>query len=114
MYLIIRWIASGLILLAIDVLLPGISISGIYIALISALLLGLINATIKPVLKVLTLPLNIITLGLFSWVINGLLFWFVSSFVQGFYVAGFWTAILGALILSAGNWLVSELLQETS
>ena len=113
MYLILHWLFSAFILLGLDYFVPGISISGIYIALIASLIIGIINAVLKPILVFLTLPINILTLGLFTWVINGLLFWFVSSFVEGFFVSGFWVAILGALILSAGNWFINEILKES-
>jgi putative membrane protein len=112
MRVIIHWLFSAFVLLGIAYFLPGVEVSGIYIALITALLLGLVNAIIRPILLVLTLPINILTLGLFTWVINGLLFWFVASFVAGFSVAGFWNAVLGALILSAGSWLINKLLED--
>jgi len=79
-------------------------------ALIAALVLGLINTFIRPVLVLLTLPATVLTLGLFIFVINGLLFWFVGSFVQGFHVAGFWSAILGAIVYSIISWAMSALL----
>jgi putative membrane protein len=100
MRLIARWIISALFLILIGHLIPGIEVSGFYIALIAALLLGLVNALVRPLLIFITLPINILTLGLFTLVINGLLFWFVASFVEGFAVAGFWSAFLGALIFS--------------
>jgi uncharacterized membrane protein YvlD (DUF360 family) len=65
---------------------------------------------IRPVLIVLTLPINVLTLGFFTLVINGLLFWFVASFVRGFYVAGFWSAVGGAIIYSVLSWALSSLL----
>jgi len=111
MYLLYRWIISALLLLGIAYLIPAISVSGIYIALITAVLLGLANAVIKPILMFFTLPLNILTLGLFTFLINGFLFWFVSTVVGGFTVEGFWPAVLGALILSLGNWLFVTILE---
>jgi len=84
---------------------PGIVVSGFYIALIVALILGLINLTFKPILLVLTLPINIITLGLFTFVINAFIFWFVSTFVEGFMVAGALPAFMGALIVSVFSWI---------
>src|SRR5947199_771774 len=77
-------------------------------ALITALVLGLVNTLIRPVLIVLTLPINVLTLGLFTFVINGLLFWFVASFVPGFFVAGFWSAVGGAIIYSLLSWALSS------
>lgn len=78
--------------------------------MIAAVLLALVNAVIRPVLVLLTLPVTILTLGLFILVINGLMFWFVASFVEGFTVAGFWPAVFGALAYSVVSWLCSSLL----
>ena len=90
--------------------LPSVSIDSFYVALVTALLLGLVNTLIRPLLVIVTLPITILTLGLFTLVINGLLFWFVASFVQGFHVGGFWSAFWGAivysLISSVASWLL--------
>jgi putative membrane protein len=110
MRLIIRWVLNAGALMAIAYyLVPGIQISSFYTALIAALVLGLINALIKPILLVLTLPVNIITLGLFTFVINAALFWFASSIVKGFVVADFASAFWGALFLTVASWLVQIL-----
>ena len=79
-------------------------------ALVAALVLGLINAVVRPVLVLLTLPVTLITLGLFIFVLNGLLFWFVGSFIQGFVVQGFWSGVFGAIVFSLISWLLSGLL----
>jgi putative membrane protein len=84
---------------------PGIEVTGLYIATVVALLWGLVNIFIKPVLIMLTLPLNLLTLGLFTFVLNALLFWFVASFVEGFSVEGFLPALLGTLVISAISWI---------
>jgi len=94
-----------LALLIVAEVIPGIEVSGFYIALIVAFLLGIINVTIKPVLLLLTLPINILTLGLFTFVINGLLFWFIASFVQGFEISGFLPALIGAALVSFISWV---------
>ena len=73
-------------------------------------LFGLINTFIRPLLILLTLPATLLTLGLFIFVINGLLFWFVGSFIQGFHVAGFWSAVFGAILYSIISWALSALL----
>ena len=112
MKLILRWVINAGALLLLASYLPGITVSGWYAALVTALVLGLVNALIKPVLVLLTLPVNILTLGLFTLVINALLFWFVASVVKGFGVAGFWPAFWGALIMSLVSWLVSGLLKK--
>ncbi|OIO19723.1 MAG: hypothetical protein CO029_02330 [Candidatus Magasanikbacteria bacterium CG_4_9_14_0_2_um_filter_41_10] len=112
MKLLLRWLLNALTLIAIAFYLPGVTVSGIYAALITALVLGLVNAIIRPVLFVLTLPINLLTLGLFTFVLNGLLFWFVGSVVEGFDVAGFWPAFFGALILSLVSWLLGWTLRK--
>lgn len=84
----------------------GIAVADAYTAVIVALIWGLVSVTVRPVLGLLTLPINIITFGLFSFVLNALLFWFVASFVQGFEVAGFVAALLGSAVLTAVSWVV--------
>ncbi len=105
MYLIAKWFISALSLLVAAYLIPGISVSSFYSALIVALFLGIVNAVIRPILVILTLPINIISLGLFIFVINGFLFWFLSTFIEGFYVEGLGVAILGALLVSVFSYL---------
>jgi putative membrane protein len=85
-------------------------VAGFVTALIAALVLGLINAVIRPVLVLLTLPATLLTLGLFIFVINGLLFWFVGSFIDGFVVQGFWWGVIGAIVYSIISWALSALL----
>jgi len=114
MYLLLRWILSALAILAVSSLVPGIHVTGFYTALIVALILGLLNAIVRPVLIILTLPINILTLGLFTFVINALLFWFVASFIKGFTVDGFWAAFFGSLIVTAVSWFVNQLLTSAS
>jgi len=109
MRLVISWIINALALLALPYIFESIRVEGFYIALITALVLGLVNALIRPILFLLTLPINIMTLGLFTFVINGLLFWFVASFVKGFSVAGFWPAVGGAVVYSIISWALSTL-----
>jgi len=99
-YLIAKWLVVALSLLLVAYLIPGISIESTYTALIVAAVLGLVHLLIKPILIILTLPITILTLGLFSFVINALLFWFVASFIKGFEVSGFFSAFLGALVVS--------------
>lgn len=88
---------------------PGIHIDSFYAALVAALVLGFINVLIKPVLLLLTLPVNLLTLGLFTFVINALLFWFVSSVVKGLVVSDFAAAFWGALCLTIASWLTNFL-----
>ena len=114
MKFILKLLITALALLLVAYLLPGVAVSSFYIALIVAVLLGLLNLIVKPILVVLTLPINILTLGLFMWVINGFLFWFVGTFVDGFSVDGFLTAIIGALIVSVFSWLGEKLFLASS
>ena len=107
MRLLLRWLFNAIALLLIAEYLNGVSIDGFYAAAITVIILGLVNAVIRPILVFLTLPITIITLGLFTLVINGLLFWFVSTVVQGFEVAGFWPAFWGALIMTLVSWILS-------
>ena len=103
MYLLFRWIINSLALILVAFLVPGFAVAGFYSALIAALILGLVNALIRPILFVLTLPVNIMTLGLFTFVVNALMIWLVSTIVKGFDISGFVPALLAALLL----WLVS-------
>jgi putative membrane protein len=79
-------------------------------AVVAALVLGLVNTLIRPVLVILTLPVTLITLGLFIFVINGLLFWAVAHWVSGFHVTGFWAAVFGAIVYSIISWALSSIL----
>lgn len=108
MKFIIRWLINALLLLLIAYLLQGIEVANLYIALLAAAILGLVNALIRPFIILITLPINLLTLGLFTLVINALLFWFVASFLEGFTITGFWPAFWGSLILSLGSWLANK------
>tara|TARA_Y100001970_G_scaffold235215_1_gene294052 strand:- start:558 stop:908 length:351 start_codon:yes stop_codon:yes gene_type:complete len=112
MNILIRWAINAMILLLIAQLLSGITISGWYASFVTILILGLVNAIIRPVVLFFTLPINIISLGLFTFVINGFLFWFVSTVVKGFEVAGFVPAFIGALLLTLGSGFVTVLLDS--
>jgi len=112
MKLLLRWMASTATLMALANYLTGITVDNFYNALVAALILGLVNALIRPLLFLLTLPVTILTLGLFTLVINACLFWFVSTVVQGFEVAGFMPAFLGALGMSVVSFTVNYLLKD--
>lgn len=107
--LLIVWLLNAAALIGVAYLLPGVSVSSFGAALVAALVLGLVNAVIRPVLVLLTLPVTILTLGLFIFVINGLLFWAVGSFIEGFEVRGFWWGVLGAIVFSLISWALSAL-----
>ena len=113
MRLILIWICNALALLAVAYLLPGIQVDGLTSALIAAVILGLINTLIRPVLIALTLPITLVTLGLFILVINGLLFWLAGSVLRGFEVNGFWVGVLGALLYSIVSFLFSLLIPKS-
>lgn len=108
--MLIGWLINTGALLALPFILSGISIKGGMTAALVAVVLGFLNIIIKPILIILTLPINILTLGLFTFVINGFLFWLVAKFIDGFSVASFWWAVLGAVVYSLITWAVSSLL----
>ncbi len=110
MRLLLVWLINAVALMAVAYLLPGISVSSFVTALIAALVLGLVNAVIRPILILLTLPATLLTLGLFIFVINGLLFWLVGSYIDGFTVAGFWPGFFGAIVYSIVSWALAALL----
>lgn len=110
--LLVVWLINAVALLAVAYVMPGIAVASFATALVAALILGLVNAVIRPMLVLLTLPVTIITLGLFIFVINGLLFWFVGSFIQGFVVSGFWAGVFGAIVYSLISWVLSSLVFE--
>jgi putative membrane protein len=101
---------TALSLLLVAELVPGIEIGNFYVALVAALVLGLLNLFVKPVLVILTLPITIVTLGLFIFIINAFLFLFAASFVEGFAVTGFLPALVGSLIVSLVSAFANRLL----
>jgi putative membrane protein len=110
MRLLITWLINATALFALPYLMQSIKVESFAVALIAALALGLVNTLIRPILVLLTLPVTLISLGLFIFVINGLLFWLVANFVGGFQVAGFWSAVGGAVLYSIISWALSSLL----
>lgn len=108
--LLARWILNAAALLLVAWLYPGVQVETFFAAAIAALVLGLVNAVVRPILVLLTLPVTILTLGLFLFVINALLFWFVAEVVQGFHVSGFGAALLGSILYSLITLLTSWLL----
>jgi putative membrane protein len=109
MRFLLQWLVSGLAIIITAYLLPGVRVSGFFAALVTALILGLINAFIRPVLILLTLPLNILTLGLFTLVINALLIMLAAAIVPGFAVQGFWWALLFGLVLAVISYALGTL-----
>ncbi|KLN54676.1 phage holin family protein [Variovorax paradoxus] len=100
MRIIIKWLLSAVALLAVAYLYSGVQVNSFGSALIAAAVIGLLNMIVRPVLVVLTLPVTIVTLGLFLFVINALLFWAASGLLSGFHVSGFVAALIGSLIYS--------------
>ena len=111
MKIILRFLVVALTIIALPSVVPGIAVSGIYPALIAAVILGLLNFFVKPIISLVTLPINMLTLGLFGIVINGLLLWFTASFVSGFVVSSFWAAFLGGIIVSFMHWVSHRLIE---
>lgn len=101
--MILNLIVSGLAVLIASYLLPGVKIDSYFTALIVVVILGIVNAVLKPILIIITLPINILTLGLFTFIINAFMIEVVATFVPGFSVASFWWALLFSLVLSIVN-----------
>lgn len=114
MKLLLNWIVSALVLLLVAHLVPGFIVRGFLAALIAAIVIGLVNATLGLVLKVLTFPLTVLTLGIFWFVINALMIKVAAALTPGFEVIGFWPAFLGGLILSLVNMVFRGLTKEDS
>ena len=112
MTLLLVWILNAVALLVVAYVLPGIVVASFGSAMLAALVLGLINSLVKPVLILLTLPITIITLGLFLLVLNALMFWFAGSILTGFQVNGFWWAVGGAILYSLISGFLSNLINK--
>ncbi len=108
--LLARWIVNAAALLLVAYLYPGVQVGGFGRALIAALALGLVNAVIRPILVLLTLPVTVLTLGLFLFVINALLFWLVAEIVRGFTVTGFGAALVGSILYTVITLITSWIL----
>ena len=110
MRLVITWLINAVALIALPYIFRSINVDSFMTALLVAVVLGLINTLIRPLLVILTLPVTLLTLGLFIFVINGLLFWWVGTFIDGFRVGGFWPGLFGAIVFSLISWALSSLL----
>lgn len=113
-FLIIRWLILTFAITIASYLIEGIRISGFFSAVFTAALLGILNTFLRPILLILTLPFNVLTLGLFTFVINAFLLMMASGVIPGFEVSGFFPAILGALIISIINWILNTLIRDIS
>lgn len=112
MRLLVRIVVNALALLAVAYLVPGVAVTGFWGAVVAAIVLGVVNAVIRPILLLLSLPLTIVTLGLFAFVINALLFWFVGHLNIGLVVSGFGAALVGSIVLAIVSWVLSALVGE--
>lgn len=114
MKFIIRWLVNSIGLLVTAYLIPGIRFENYITALVAALVLGIINAIIRPILLILTLPINILTLGIFTLFINALMFWLAGKVVPGFYITDYGTAFWAALVFSLISWFTSAIFNTGS
>jgi putative membrane protein len=112
MTLLLVWILNAVALLVVAYVLPGIVVASFGSAMLAALVLGLINSLVKPVLILLTLPITVVTLGLFLLVLNALMFWMAGSILKGFQVNGFWWAVGGAILYSLISGFLSNLINQ--
>jgi putative membrane protein len=112
--LAMRWLLNAVALLVTAWLVPGMEIKGFLAALVAALVLGIVNAVIRPVILFFTLPLTILTLGLFTLVINAFMLLIVKSVVTGFMVSGFWAAFFGSIVLTIASGLLSAIILDHS
>jgi len=103
----IRWLTLTFAIIVTSYLLDGIQVSGFFSAVFAAAVLGILNAFFRPIILILTLPINILTMGLFTFVINALLLMMASGIISGFNVLGFWSAVFGALLISVVSWLIN-------
>lgn len=107
-----RWLILTLAVLLTAYLMDGIHVAGFFSAFFAAAVLGILNALFRPILLILTLPINILTLGLFTFVINAALLKMASGLIPGFEVRGFWTAVFGSLLISVISWLMTAMVSD--
>lgn len=112
MSVLLKLLVSVFSLLVVDYLIPGFELQDFWTAVVAAVVIGVVNTFIKPVLQIVALPISIVTLGLSAFLINVLLLWGTSSFVPGFYIADFWTAVLASILLSLVTWFLYKLARE--
>jgi putative membrane protein len=110
MNILLRFACNALAVLAAAYIVPGISVSTIWVALVAAIVIGIVNALIRPICIVLTLPINILTLGIFTLVVNALMFWLTAYLVRGFEVSNFTAAFFGAIVFWIVSWFTNSLI----
>jgi putative membrane protein len=111
--LVVRWLVSALALYLTSLIVDGIEIQGVFPLLFAAVTIGILNAIVRPVILLLTLPLNVLTLGLFTLVVNAAMLWMAAQVVKGFEVSGFWAALGGWLLMSIFTFFINLLIGET-
>ena len=114
MGILIRIVLNAIALIAVAYLVPGVHVTGLGGAIVAAIVLGVVNAVLRPILFLLSLPLQIVTLGLFTFVINAVLFYFVGKLGVGLHVTGFGAAFVGSIVLTIVSWALSLLLPGNS
>jgi putative membrane protein len=112
--ILLRWALSAMALMVVPEIVPGVSVTGFGGALLCAAVLGLVNSLIRPLIVLITLPITLLTLGLFTLVINGLMFWLVANIMDGLSVSGFSPAFFGALVYGLLTWIINIALREAS
>jgi len=112
MKLLLKWLLSAASLMFVAYLYPGVQVTSLSAALVAALVIGLFNAVLRPILVVLTLPVTVVTLGLFLFVINAFMFWGAAELLKGFQVTGFGAALIGSLIYSALGMVIDSALRS--
>lgn len=110
--IVIRWLILTAAIMFASYVLDGIQVKGFFTALFAAAILGILNAFFRPILIILTLPINILSLGLFTFIINAMLLKMASGVISGFQVYGFWSAVFGSLLISAVSWALSSFINE--
>lgn len=110
--ILIRWLTTTAAIVATAYLLDGIRVSGFFSAIFAGAMLGILNAFFRPIALLLTLPINILSLGLFTFIINALMLKMASGLIPGFDVYGFWTAIFGSFLISVISWLLNSFVSE--
>ncbi|MCD6262176.1 MAG: phage holin family protein [Deltaproteobacteria bacterium] len=110
MYFLIKWLVLTMAVMIASYLVEGIHVSGFFSAFFTAAVLGMLNVFFRPVLLILTLPLNILSFGLFTFVINAIMLMMASGIIPGFQIQGFWSAVVGSFIISAVNWIITFLI----
>jgi putative membrane protein len=112
MGLLVRWLVLTAAIMVASYLIQGIEVNGFFSALFAAAILGVLNVFFRPILLILTLPINILTLGFFTFIINAVLLKMASGVISGFVVHGFWSAVFGALIISVVSWLLNSFIND--